>query len=694
MPSSIPVESADVAAVSTAAARGGSIRRALGRWAAFVANHAIWSIGLRLQRNLSLRMKAVVAAALVGLPLCGFVANSAQNEWAGLRQSQSRLTSLAAMRDLSALARSITGVQRAAVNSQLRLPSPELDADFKADQLRFDGFIQRLDLADWPASTAAAVKSLRESRQTVLKHAADASTAALPGRLGPRLEALAAYAYELTVLRTEMARSSGVTADAPSAVQAMNQVLARTLPKLRWQLARSLVVGLPLYVLSDFQPRARRLGHSTAQASAMLALLESDAVHAMDQGWLDPAVVRNALLLADAHIQRAEALADAAAHSKLPVDPAMTGEQERDAFEKSGLAALKAVETLEDALFERYAAWAVEQASLQRRHFAAYFGLLAVWLLLATYLLICSYQALAFGLQTLVTRLEALGRGDLAQRPQGQGRDEIGRALNALATSTGNMAQLFGAVTQGVAAVSHASREVAGGNGGLTNRSSEVQSLIGNVADRAQACSAALDICGDQVEQTAELVRDMRVDGQRSRKAMGGLREGMARLQGKSREIGQVVSLVEAVAYQTKLLSINASVEAARAGEAGRGFAVVAQEVRGLAVRSERAAQRIASIVSASIEEIEHCGLMAGRTDETVQRNEQKMGEVDTLMREAVNLTRVGRNDSQEVMTIARNVQESMSGNVRVVEQLASASASLRTQGDHLKRSLQHFNFG
>jgi methyl-accepting chemotaxis protein len=142
------------------------------------------------------------------------------------------------------------------------------------------------------------------------------------------------------------------------------------------------------------------------------------------------------------------------------------------------------------------------------------------------------------------------------------------------------------------------------------------------------------------------------------------------------------------------LLSINASVEAARAGAAGKGFSVVAQEVRALAQRSQLAAQQISRIVSGSIEEIEAGGAVAVRADEAVTRNEEKIDAVDLLMREAVLLTRAGRIETQEVLTIARSVEETMAGNVRVIDQLAQASASLRSQGDNLKRSVQHFVFG
>jgi methyl-accepting chemotaxis protein len=203
----------------------------------------------------------------------------------------------------------------------------------------------------------------------------------------------------------------------------------------------------------------------------------------------------------------------------------------------------------------------------------------------------------------------------------------------------------------------------------------------------------AMNRCGDEVERIAEHMRDVRADAQRSRKAMGELQSRMLSLQTKSREIGRVVMLVESVAHQTRLLSLNASVEAARAGAAGKGFAVVAQEVRDLARRSEAAARKIAEIVEASVADIQEGGLLTQRVGESVRLTDERVTEVSAIMGDIVQLTHTGRDQSHEVVGITRSVEESAGGNARMVDQLAHASADLRVHGYNLKRSMQHFVF-
>lgn len=317
--------------------------------------------------------------------------------------------------------------------------------------------------------------------------------------------------------------------------------------------------------------------------------------------------------------------------------------------------------------------------------------LVTLGLAVVAYLLGCVYLVVGGGVRTLCHHVSRIAQGDLRARPVGWGRDEIGQALTALGISSQRMATLLDAVVQGVSAVSHASREVASGNSGLSGRTAEIRQGIGDVAQRTQSFSDAMQASAQEVERAAENVRSVHLNAQRSHLAVSGLRERMRSLQGQSREISRVVELVETVAYQTKLLSLNASVEAARAGAAGRGFAVVAQEVRALAQRSEDAARKIHVIISASVEEIESANLMAERASETVRTTDQAIEAINQIMTDVVQLTHAGMTESHEVLDITRGVEEAVSSNARVVDQLSSASSELREQGDNLKQSVQHF---
>ena len=109
-------------------------------------------------------------------------------------------------------------------------------------------------------------------------------------------------------------------------------------------------------------------------------------------------------------------------------------------------------------------------------------ALLLACLMVGGYLLVCMYKVMVGGLGFLCSQVDELGRGNLAIRPSGHGQDEIGQALTALGRAAAHMSTLFEAVNSGVAAVSHASREVAMGNSGLSGRTGEIRSAIDTVA--------------------------------------------------------------------------------------------------------------------------------------------------------------------------------------------------------------------
>lgn len=312
-------------------------------------------------------------------------------------------------------------------------------------------------------------------------------------------------------------------------------------------------------------------------------------------------------------------------------------------------------------------------------------------MLLSLYLLGCSYRVIDGGLKALGRVVAEMGKGNFGWRPRPWGADEVGVALRHLGEAMEHMSALLSAVTLGASAVSHASRDIAQGNSGLSARTSEILGAIDNVSTKTQSFSQALDTAGQEIGLVASHVREMRADAQRTRKAMETLRKQMRVLQGMSSEIAKVIELVETVSYQTKLLSLNASVEAARAGAQGKGFAIVAQEVRALAKRSDDATKNIHKIVAASIEEIENGNVMTERATEAAMRTDDKIQSVSQTMEEVVRLTQMGLKRSQEVLVMAREVQESAKSSSVTVGQLVDASAALHEQGESLRRSLQHF---
>ena len=155
-------------------------------------------------------------------------------------------------------------------------------------------------------------------------------------------------------------------------------------------------------------------------------------------------------------------------------------------------------------------------------------------------------------------------------------------------------------------------------------------------------------------------------------------------IQTSSQRIGEIVGIIDAIAFQTNILALNASVEAARAGESGRGFAVVASEVRSLAGKSAEAAREIKALVSTSLAHSEQGAVLVNRAGDTVTTVVQAIERVSVAVHE---ITAASREQSDGLKVVAQSVHEmdhATQANAALVEQAAAAAESLRDDSAQL----------
>ena len=165
----------------------------------------------------------------------------------------------------------------------------------------------------------------------------------------------------------------------------------------------------------------------------------------------------------------------------------------------------------------------------------------------------------------------------------------------------------------------------------------------------------------------------------------------MGEIQDSSKKIADIIGVIDSIAFQTNILALNAAVEAARAGEQGRGFAVVATEVRNLAQRSAQAAKEIKSLISASVERVgqgsalvDQAGSTMAEVVSSIRRVTDLMGEISASSSEqSLGVAQVG----EAVAQMDRVTQQ----NAALVEEMAAAAASLKTQAEGLVQTVSVF---
>jgi methyl-accepting chemotaxis protein len=168
----------------------------------------------------------------------------------------------------------------------------------------------------------------------------------------------------------------------------------------------------------------------------------------------------------------------------------------------------------------------------------------------------------------------------------------------------------------------------------------------------------------------------------------------MGQIENSSREISNIIVVIDDIAFQTNLLALNAGVEAARAGEAGKGFAVVAQEVRELAQRSAKAAKEIKALINASGEQVKSGVSLLGETGKALGEIVKQVQEINTNVVAIVEGAREQATGLKEINQSVNAMDQGTQQNAAMVEQSTAASHSLAREAEALFALLGQFRVG
>ena len=283
------------------------------------------------------------------------------------------------------------------------------------------------------------------------------------------------------------------------------------------------------------------------------------------------------------------------------------------------------------------------------------------------------------------------GGGDLTQRLPVSGNDEVAQIASSFNGFVEQIGTVLKDVRNGVESMKTATDEIKLGNLDLSNRTESSASSL-------QETSASLSQLTANVRQSAEaaamatrLAQSASSSATKGGDVVGSAVSTMDDISRASSKIGEIIGVIDAIAFQTNILALNAAVEAARAGEQGRGFAVVASEVRSLAHRSAAAAKEIKTLIDASgasvamgTERVRAAGQTMGEIVDGIQRVSQIIVEINGAMTEqSVGIGQI----NQAVADMDRATQQ----NAALVEESTAASSVLNEQAHHLSRTVAGF---
>ncbi|MBB2776599.1 UNVERIFIED_ORG: methyl-accepting chemotaxis protein [Comamonas terrigena] len=223
-----------------------------------------------------------------------------------------------------------------------------------------------------------------------------------------------------------------------------------------------------------------------------------------------------------------------------------------------------------------------------------------VGLLLAVYMLMGFYRSMLGGFKLLRKTLLNISLGDLRTSVNAWGRDEVAdlmRELGHMQTALGETVRL---VQDASDQVVQASAEIAQGTHDLSGRTEQAAAALEESSAALEQTTSTIQMTADSVSRASGIAQSNAATAQQGGQVMSSVVDTMQRIQTSSNKIGEIIGVIDGIAFQTNILALNAAVEAARAGEQGRGFAVVAGEVRSLAQRSAEAAKEIKELIQRS----------------------------------------------------------------------------------------------
>ena len=285
----------------------------------------------------------------------------------------------------------------------------------------------------------------------------------------------------------------------------------------------------------------------------------------------------------------------------------------------------------------------------------------------------------------------AVAQGALDHPIEVDGKDEVAQLMQSLLDMQTQLATVVGAVRSGAESVAAASAQIAEGNHDLSGRTEGQASALEQTAASMEELNSTVGKNAESARQGNQLAQGASAVATQGGEMMARVVDTMKHINDSSKRIYDIISVIDAIAFQTNILALNAAVEAARAGEQGRGFAVVATEVRALAGRSAAAAKEIKGLIQASVERVEHGNVLVEQAGQTmtelvggIRRVTDIMGEISAASAEqSAGMAQVG-----EAVT---SMDQATQQNAALVEEMASAASSLQQQARELVQKVAVF---
>ncbi len=311
---------------------------------------------------------------------------------------------------------------------------------------------------------------------------------------------------------------------------------------------------------------------------------------------------------------------------------------------------------------------------------------------------------LAIGITRNITRALGAEPADLVGITHRMSQGDLSAIRGADTAPDGSVLASMGIMQLGLVtqlrSISLAAQGVAAGSSHIAESNLDLSSRTEEQASSLEETASAMEELASSVRQTAQnsveasrLVSQGNDIAQQNGQMMEAMRNQMRRISDSSGKMGEIITTIESIAFQTNILALNAAVEAARAGEQGKGFAVVAAEVRTLAHRSATAAKEIKDLIDGSMHQVQQGRSLAEQVQETMQEMVRNAGDISRIIREITEANSEQSAGIDQINSAVGQIDTATQQNAALVEETASAAMSLQEQARTQADALTYFRF-
>lgn len=333
------------------------------------------------------------------------------------------------------------------------------------------------------------------------------------------------------------------------------------------------------------------------------------------------------------------------------------------------------------------------QQSKNNYHMSAaiFISMVIIAALLTTGALFWSRKMIVQPLAIIGSHFDSIAEGNLARPIAVYGRNEISAIFASLKAMQQALRETVSDVRQGSLAMHTGISEIAMGNNDLSSRTEQQAASLAQTAASMEQLTATVGQNADNARQASGLAKSAADTAKTGGEQATNVASTMQAIAASSQKIGDIIGVIDGIAFQTNILALNAAVEAARAGEQGRGFAVVAGEVRNLASRSAQAAKEIKGLIEESVNRVHQGSQLVNTAAHTMTEIVSSVTRVNDIMGEIASASDEQRRGIEQVAQAVTQMDQVTQQNAALVEEAAAATDQLAHQADTLSARVAVF---